>query len=367
MKKSIVIVAIAVGWSATTATQHGVLQNVERSTRLANSVQHAFTALENKALFHIPVENYENDQYFVRIQLGTPPQEFKVSLDTGSSNLCVPSLRCGSRACRSHQKYDSSLSTTYKQNGTEFHIEYGPPSAQSDEDTKHLNIEMQDFAEITSQHGSSWVYGHADDVLGLGHDVVAVNHIVPPFYNMINQGLLHDPVVSFYFGHFGGVDRSHYAREVVKLPMRRKGQWDVVFDAITLGKETIHLNKTGAALDTGTSLIGLPTSLAEYINEEMGATRHSNVQYSTECDKRSGLPDLTFTFSGYDFVIGPEDYIFDYKGGCISALMSVDMPADRAAGSFAIIGTVFFRRWYSIFEFESNTVSLAKAKQYKAS
>ena len=98
----------------------------------------------------------------------------------------------------------------------------------------------------------------------------------------------------------------------------------------------------------------------------MGATRHFNGQYSIECNKRNGLPDLTFTFAGYDFTIGPEDYIFYYKGGCISALMSVDMPANQSAGSFAIIGTVFFRKWYSVFDFGSNTVGLAKAKQYTA-
>ena len=184
------------------------------------------------------------------------------------------------------------MSTTYKQNGTEFQIEYGPPPVQGDDETKRsklvgyisqdimelgdLHIEMQDFAEITAECGESWVYGHPDGVLGLGHDVVAVNHIVPPFYNMINQGLLDEPVVSFYFGNssakddrsqvtFGGIDRRYYTGEIVRIPVCRKGQWDVTFDAITFGNETIWLNSSGAALDTGTSLIGLPTKLAEHM------------------------------------------------------------------------------------------------------
>jgi len=313
-------------------------------------------------------------------------------LDTGSSNLWVPSIDCGSVACHSSRTYDSSQSSTYKQNGTNFKIEYGPPQGANDKDPKYsrvaghvsqdrmkigdIHIETQDFAEIIKEVGESFVFGHSDGVLGLGHDDFAVNNIVPPFYNMINQGLLDEPVVSFYFGNsnaendeslvtFGGVDRNHYVDEIVKLPMRRKGQWDVVFNAITFGQETIQLNNTGAALDTGASLIGIPTIIAEYINEGMGATRQSNGQYTIECAKRNGLPDLTFTFSGYDFAIGPEDYIFYYKGSCISALMSMDMPSDQPAGPFAIIGTVFFRKWYSIFDFGTNTVGLAKAKQHK--
>ncbi|OBT67387.1 hypothetical protein VE03_03073 [Pseudogymnoascus sp. 23342-1-I1] len=40
----------------------------------------------------------------------------------------VPSQSCGSIACYLHSKYDSSESTTFKKNGTEFAIQYGSGS-----------------------------------------------------------------------------------------------------------------------------------------------------------------------------------------------------------------------------------------------
>lgn len=139
----------------------------------------------------------------------------------------------------------------------------------------YLKVEMQDFAEITSECGLASVSRRFDGVLGMGHDKSAVNRMVPPFYNMLHQDLLDEPVLAFYFGNskngkgdeaevtLGGIDRNHYTGEMVKLPLRRKFNWEVELNAVTFGEETIELDNTGAAIDTGTSLIGLPTHLAE--------------------------------------------------------------------------------------------------------
>lgn len=275
---------------------------------------------------------------FSEITIGTPPQSFKVVLDTGSSNLWVPSTECSSIACFLHSTYDSSASSTYQKNGSSFEIRYGSGSlsgfvSQDVLSIGDLTIKNQIFAEATEEPGLAFAFGRFDGILGLGFDTISVNKIPPPFYNMLDQNLLDEPVFAFFLGDtdkdeesevtFGGVNKDHYTGKVTEIPLRRKAYWEVDLDAITFGDATAELENTGVILDTGTSLIALPSTLAELLNKEIGAKKGFNGQYSIECDKRKDLPDVAFTLSGYNFSITPFDYILEIQGSCISSFMGM--------------------------------------------
>ncbi|RJE20550.1 Vacuolar protease A [Aspergillus sclerotialis] len=322
------------------------------------------------------VDNFMNAQYFSEITIGSPPQTFKVVLDTGSSNLWVPSSECNSIACWLHSKYDSSASSTYQKNGSEFSIRYGSGSLTGfvSRDTVRigdLEIKNQDFAEATSEPGLAFAFGRFDGILGLGFDTISVNKIVPPFYSMLNQKLLDEPVFAFYLGDankegdtseatFGGVDKNHYTGELVTIPLRRKAYWEVEFNAIGLGDNVAELENTGVILDTGTSLIALPTTMAELINKEIGASKSFTGQYTIDCNKRSSLPNVSFVLNGHNFTITPFDYTLEVSGSCISAFMGMDFP--EPVGPLAILGDAFLRRWYSVYDLGRGTVGLAQAK-----
>ena len=104
-----------------------------------------------------------------------------------------------------HAKYDHDASSTYKVNGSEFSIQYGSGSMEGyiSQDVLTIGdlvIPGQDFAEATSEPGLAFAFGKFDGILGLAYDTISVNHIVPPIYNAINQGLLEKPQFGFYLG-----------------------------------------------------------------------------------------------------------------------------------------------------------------------
>ncbi|WWD16697.1 hypothetical protein CI109_101127 [Kwoniella shandongensis] len=322
----------------------------------------------------VPLSDYMNAQYFAPIEIGTPPQSFKVVLDTGSSNLWVPSTSCSSIACFLHAKYDSSASSTYKANGTDFAIRYGSGSLEGfvSQDTVSIGditIKKQDFAEATKEPGLAFAFGKFDGILGLGYDTISVNHIVPPFYNMLAQGLLDEPVFSFRLGSsdddggeaiFGGIDESAYTGKLSYVPVRRKGYWEVELESITFGEEELELENTGAAIDTGTSLIVMPSDVAEMLNKEIGAQKSWNGQYTVDCNTIDSLPHLSLTFGGKKYSLKGEDYVLNAGGTCISSFTGMDIPAP--IGPLWIVGDVFLRKYYTVYDLGRNAVGFGAAK-----
>lgn len=84
----------------------------------------------------------------------------------------MPSTRCSSIACFLHAKYDASASSTYKENGTEFSIQYGSGSLEGviSNDVLtigDLKIKSQDFAESTKEPGLAFAFGKFDGIVRL--------------------------------------------------------------------------------------------------------------------------------------------------------------------------------------------------------
>lgn len=238
----------------------------------------------------ISLKNYMDAQYYGEIGIGTPPQKFTVIFDTGSSNLWVPSTKCYlSVACLMHSKYKSSQSSTYKKNGKSAAIQYGTGAisgffSQDSIKLGDLSIKEQDFIEATKEPGVTFVAAKFDGILGLGFQEISVGDALPVWYNMVDQGLVQDPVFSFWLNRktgedeggelvFGGVDTDHFIGEHTYVPVTQKGYWQFEMNDVFIGNETTGFCTDGCAAiaDSGTSLLAGPTIVVTEINQAIGA------------------------------------------------------------------------------------------------
>ena len=368
----------------------------------------------------VPLTNYMDAQYFGTIELGTPPQAFKVIFDTGSSNLWVPSTQCRSIACLRHAKYDRNLSSTYRANGTSFAIRYGSGSVEGiiSQDVLRvggMKIKEQDFGETIKEPGLVFAFGQFDGIFGLGFKEIAVKGALPPFYHMMQQNLIPEKLFSVWLGKaqavdaegnvsskfggellFGGIDDSLFSGRITWSPVVRKGYWEVELEAAYLdtkkgdldqddadadadadadeeaegnglldvsddGRVCIWKGPVGkAAIDTGTSLIALPKAEAEALQAKIGATKGFGGTYMVSCATIDSLPTFHFKIGGRDFPLTPQQYIIQNNGLCISGFMGIDIPPP--AGPIWIIGDIFLRAYYTIYDYENMRVGFATSK-----
>ncbi|KAJ2800371.1 aspartic proteinase precursor [Coemansia helicoidea] len=322
----------------------------------------------------VPIANYMNMQYYGEIGIGTPPQKFKVLFDTGSSNLWVPSVECTSIACFLHSKYDHTQSSSYVANGTYISLRFGSGSLEGylSEDTLTVGdiiVESQQFAEATKEPGLTFTFDRFDGVFGLGHDTISAKGVVPPFYHMVNRKLIDEPVFSLYLSDtangddgeliFGGYNSKHFEGDLKWANVRSRKYWEVDLEAAQFGDDEIAMSRTGAAIDTGSSLLVLPTTLADMLNNRIGAKKDSTGKYTLDCASVPSLPSLSLTFGGVKYTLDAKDYVIEVPGQCISGFMGMDTPD---SGEVWIIGDIFLRKFYTVYDLGNNRIGFAKAR-----
>lgn len=322
------------------------------------------------------LSNHLNVEYYGKITVGTPPQEFLVLFDTGSSNFWIPSSRCpvSNQACHKHHRYNSSASSTYIPNNEPFSIQYGSGSAKGFFSTDVVNvggfaIENQTFAETTETPSSIFMETNFDGVFGLGFKNIAINDVVPPFYNMYAQGLIDRNVFSFHLKRdgtnvnggqliFGGSDANLYSGNLTYVPISVQGYWQFEVDSITIADVKL-CNHCQAIADTGTSLIVCPKEAYLALNKYIGGiAMEAEGLYLVDCSTVSSLPDIDLTIGGTTFSLTPNMYITTVHNGiidfCFSCFTTLDM-------DLWVLGDTFIGAYYTEFDLGNNRIGFAPA------
>lgn len=291
--------------------------------------------------------------YFGDIFIGMPPQRFRVVFDTGSGHVFLPSSECDDEACIVHSRYNESKSSSavaVNHDGTladstdvfgipkdlderdQVSIAYGTGEIIGDFVRENVCIgstgstpEAANCAKVrvilarqmTSEPFSAFQF---DGVVGLGMRSLALDPEFHFFGSMTDDKNL-DAVFSFFLSKhddtpsaitFGGSDSRRMGSEQRFVPVfnAKQGHWKVQIRSVRVGNVTLPICNGGACsavVDTGTSLLGVPTEAA---NDLLRLTLRSVSHSADDVDCRNVPgPPLVFEMGdGLNVELEASDY-----------------------------------------------------------
>jgi len=367
-----------------------------------------------------PFYDYADAEYYGNITIGSPAtQEFRVILDTGSSNLwvvdktcenggdcpsycsiqalcgllCDPSC-CDSAAlsaagkrqsnggpCDGKSQFDSDQSNTYKKDGSDWSIQYGTGSASGflgidtvslgDKGSDQLAITGTTFGQAT--HLASFFTDQPlDGILGLAFRSIAVDNVQPVFQHAVELGLVDKPIFTVWLKKdgggargvnggqitYGGLDDEHCDDANINyVTVSSKTWWEFNIDGVGVnGKQT--KKKYSAISDTGTSLIAGPQKPLDDLVKATKAEFNPNYGlYSVDCKAQ-------FTWSIWidknEYPIDATNLVWEIeKGSCV---LGYDVWDSGFGGPDFIMGDPLIRQYCQIYEVAEGKIGFAKAK-----
>ncbi|KAF9585637.1 1,3-beta-glucanosyltransferase [Lunasporangiospora selenospora] len=468
-----------------------------RAYRTLRKYGHHQHRLSRRELGRQPITDVENDiEYYGIVGIGTPPQRFRLDMDTGSSDLWIPDMtrpvsapiicdpelkNCqkpnvhspkgllryqhrqrqhGQRSESDHSILSSSLAPT-QHRAPPLHFQFDPwlsstvtelPSqkwklAYADGSTVsgHLAVDRLEFAEVAIENqlfgladkvSSSFLDDVVDGVFGLGFpglsafvtdeeafakDVRTVHkgaHVSRTVLgSLMNQDLIPAPIFGVWLGSsddtigggnghsgngqsgnqnkedreegseyesgdgefmFGSIDTSRFEGELTFLPIVTPSQyWQVRVDGVQVNGEDMGIEGE-TIIDTGTTLVVMPTNAAKKVNRAIGAKWDPWEGWILRCDSnREGTID--FIMGGKTFSIRRRDLVREHvqksrngKDKKFGHGHGKDKTADgpmcysavtASPGEVMVFGDVFIRNNYCVFDVGHQSIGIAPLRR----
>lgn len=342
---------------------------------------------------NVPLQN-ELFLYYMNLTAGTPPQNFKVHVDTGSSDLWLNFA--GSDLCESRGDpcatgtYSANDSSTYEYVNSLFTIRYVDGSESAGDYVRdEVRILGGDVVVPAQQFGVGYESSTEDGILGIGYasNEVQAAYGNDPYPNLPislrDEGYTNSLAYSFWLNDlmaeegellFGGVDTAKYSGDLVSLPIiPTQGvyrEFTVELTGVGLSGDGTEFSGTAAEvhLDTGASLSYLPDETAQAIWDYFGA------QYSTQynvavvdCSLADTDETIDFRFSNdLTIRVSMREMVIPLVSGfrqtlCfMGVLPAAESPLSTSDRQYLILGDTFLRSAYVVYDLGRNEISMAQ-------
>ncbi|CAG8671957.1 4287_t:CDS:1 [Acaulospora morrowiae] len=314
--------------------------------------------------------------YFGPIKIGG--QTFQVIFDTGSSDLWVPSKNCSSPACTAHKAFIESESKTFVDLNTTTGITYG--AGQVNLTSGRDTVEIAGITACHQTFGRTFIESddflkvEFDGIFGMAFDSLSAQNASTPFSTMVRQKKVTNSFFGFHLSRardagdvgtltIGGVDKSKFTGSInFNNVVGDTGFWLIKLDSASVDGDSA-VTKRPAIIDTGTTLVLVPTEDAIFIHSKIPGSQVIQGEFAIPCNTTS---KVSFAFGGVSYKIDPRDLkvttIPNAPGMCLSGIGASD-----ALGGAWLVGDVFLKNVYSVFDIEKKAVGFAPSVRSKCS
>ncbi|GAA6010143.1 hypothetical protein JCM11491_005360 [Sporobolomyces phaffii] len=341
----------------------------------ASSSASASTQNEKRA-GTVELTSYQDSEWYGEIDVGTPPAGFSVVLDTGSADLILAEPNCN--GCKSNTPgYSPSSSSTASSSSQNFQITYGSGSASGTLVSDVVSIanyteQSQTFAACSTLNNI--VDGELSGILGLGFKTIASSGATPLVQALAQDGKLPENVFGFAFEThtfttassptapggtltIGGVDTSAYSGSINWIEVvQPAGYWSIPLQDISISNQSLGISVSQVVIDTGTTLIGVPSSIANTIYSQIPNAQSITLDgasgyYSFPC---SQTVRISLKFGGQEYPIEPSQFnggaVDNFGRQCLGAIFSLTTGSNSPS---IIVGDAFLTGVYSAYRFSS--------------
>ena len=326
-------------------------------------------------------------QYQGPIYLGTPPQLMHVIYDTGSSWLWVPEEGC---SCHdSLFRFDPNSSVTFKRFQKSYSLQYGLGFATGNLSSEVVSIDpnhtfaVENQYFILAQKDQNFPKLKADGILvrsrqGLGFPRLSDSYDTFVI-NLKKQGLIPKALFAIYLSDndftsqntkplsnimIGSYDLETYASDSkirwVKV-FSESGYWTVRLNSVSVGNNEVRMRESVVGMiDTGTSLMLAPGKEAFEIMHFIargGYCWDYKDFWMCDCGNKfrvTDYPELVLGIGEHYFSIPPQMYFWKFGDFCQLLVVSLGKK------NFWVLGDVFLRKFYTIFDMENSRLGLVK-------
>lgn len=329
----------------------------------------------------------EYAKYTAQISVGSPPQEFTVHLDTGSSDLWLPATGTAS----TYGTFEKNASLSYRLFRDDFKTGYADGTyakGQWGNDTVSISgvsIPNVLVGVATEQNVNQAIFG-----IGLPTTEASNNFADPFMYDnfpmhLKSQGYVKKNCYSLYLNSvnataglilFGAIDHAKYHGDLKYMPILNTSSnpgpdeeeapsaFYVELNRITSGNTTILNSKSPALLDSGTTLVYLPEMAYMSVGMKYGTYFEDVGGFVADCDSTG--EDFTYEFGDKKIVVPFSDHLFKLLGTNGKHLLKNNklqcmLGFQNSRSDQLILGDGFLRSAYVYYNIDDLQIGLAQA------